>query len=109
MIGIFFFLGALAIPACDATVSTTTAPQPDTTSPATTATSSPSTTSAPQTARTLEVPAHAPPVIDGVLDAGEWHGSTTVTMSDDSSLRWMHTEDVLYVALEAAPWEQSIW
>jgi hypothetical protein len=43
-----------------------------------------------------------PPVIDGVLDAGEWHGSTTVTMSDDSSLHWMHTEDVLYVALEGS-------
>lgn len=94
-----FLLGALAIPACDATVSTTTAPT--TTAPTTTAASFSSTTSAPETAGTLEVRTHAPPVIDGVLDAGEWHGSTTVTMSDDSSLHWMHTGDVLFVALES--------
>ena len=49
----------------------------------------------------LSVPAHQPPAVDGILDAGEWAGSTTVTMSDDSSLHWMHDGRTLYVALES--------
>ena len=48
------------------------------------------------------MPTHMPPVIDGVLDAGEWDGSATVTMSDGSTLHWMHDENVLYVALESS-------
>lgn len=102
MISIFLLLGVLTLTACDATESTTSSPPPDTTSPTTTVAPSPSTTPAPDTVRTLEVPAHTPPVIDGILGAGEWDGSTTVTMSDDSSLHWMHSDDVLYVALESS-------
>jgi len=40
-------------------------------------------------------------VIDGVLNVGEWEGSATVTMSDGSSLHWVHTDGVLYMALES--------
>jgi hypothetical protein len=90
------------IGACD-TAETTTSTLPSiTAATATTEASPPSTTSTAEPTRTLAVPAHQPPVIDGVLDTDEWHGSTTVTMSDLSSLHWMHTEDVLYVALEGS-------
>ncbi len=102
MTGILFVLGTLALPACDATQSTTSAPPRDTTPSTTITTMVPATTLAPDTGTSLEVPSHAPPVIDGVLDAGEWDGSTTVTMSDGSSLHWMHSNDVLYVALESS-------
>ncbi len=101
MIWIFFLLGVLTLAACGATESTTSAPPPDATTSTTTTTTVPTTTSSPDTGRSLEVPTHAPPVIDGVLDAGEWDGSITVTMSDDSSLHWMHSDHVLYVALES--------
>ncbi len=98
----FLLLGALALPACDATESTTSTPPRDTTSSTTTTTTASTTTSSPDTGRSLEVPTHAPPLIDGILDAGEWDGSITVTMSDDSTLYWMHNDDALYVALESS-------
>ena len=101
-IQIFILLFALASGACDSTGSTTSAPPPETTTSTTTTVPPPSTTTAPGTGRVLEVPAQAPPVIDGVLGAGEWDGSVTVAMSDDSSLHWMHEDGVLYVALESA-------
>ncbi len=99
----FILLFALAIGACDSTGSTTSAPLPETTTSTTTTTTVPasSTTTVPDIGRTLAAPAQAPPVIDGVLGAGEWDGSVTVAMSDGSSLRWMHKDDVLHVALES--------
>ncbi|MEA2023751.1 MAG: hypothetical protein U9N79_05590 [Actinomycetota bacterium] len=97
----FFLLGVLVLFACDTSESTTAAPPPDTISSTTTAAPSPSTTLASDTERTLEVPTHAAPVIDGILDAGEWDGSTTLRMSDNSLLRWMHADTTLYVSLES--------
>jgi len=117
---IFVLLFVLAIGACDSTESATSAPSPEATTATTTTTTVPasstttattttttatvpasSTTTPPDDHRTLAVPAQAHPVVDGVLDAGEWDGSTTVTMTDASSVHWMYEDDVIYVALES--------
>lgn len=101
MVSILSVVGTLGISACAATESTTSAPPPGTSSSTTTVARSASTTPAHATERTLEVPSHTPPIIDGVLDADEWAGSATVTMTDGSSLHWMHDENTLYMALES--------
>ena len=94
-------LGSLMISACDASEPTTIPPTPTTTLAATTQAPPRSTTSTTTDGRTLAVPAHQPPTIDGVLTADEWAGSVTVTMTDDSVLHWMHDENTLYMALES--------
>ncbi|MEN8113668.1 MAG: hypothetical protein ABFS21_04720 [Actinomycetota bacterium] len=99
-IGAAFLLLVSPLAACN-DPEAVTPPPPETTAPATTAAPTTSTTAAPAPARSLAVPAHAPPAIDGILDAGEWDGSATVTMTDGSALHWMHDQDVLFVALES--------
>ena len=96
MIPVIFLLGTVAFAACSTTELTTTTAPPKSTTPST------STSLAPNPGRTLEIPVHVPPKIDGILEAGEWDGSTVVTMTDDSSLHWMHADDVLYMAVESS-------
>lgn len=80
---------------------TTTTTPPTEASPTTTETLPSSTTAASVTVRTLTVPGLQAPVIDGVVGTNEWTGSTTVKMSDDSVLHWMHDGSVLYMALDS--------
>jgi len=50
--------------------------------------------------RVLSVASGEAPTIDGVMEAGEWDGATSTVMTDGSPLRWMHSDEALYVALE---------
>jgi len=71
-----------------ATSATTTAP------PATTHPSDPN--------RTLWVPRHRAPTIDGVIEHGEWDGATVALMTDGSPMLWMHDGEALYAALDGS-------
>lgn len=89
--------------ATSTTAPTTTSTAPATTGATTTTTTTttlPSTTTAPPSPdRTLPVPEHAAPAIDGVIVDGEWDGATETTLTDGSSLVLMRSNETLYVAL----------
>lgn len=94
-----------AAPAAETGSAETTATAPSTTEspPGTTATTAATTsTSTPPSSPLLEllVPASAPPVIDGILDEGEWADAAGELMSDGATVRWMHAEETLHVAVE---------
>jgi len=75
-----------------ATTTTTTESTTTTTLPAST------TTASPFPDRTLPIPDHAAPTIDGVITDGEWDGATETAMTDGSTLYWMRSSETLYVA-----------
>lgn len=104
LIRIAVLLGTLALASCSTSDPTESALPPETTSSTTTTTPPqlPPTSAATDTGNTLHVPASAHPDIDGVLKTSEWEDSTTVTMTDGSSLHWLHNGNVLYVALESS-------
>ena len=63
-------------------------------------TSAETTTTVAPAGRVLSIPSGGVPTIDGVMEGGEWDGATSTMMTDGSPLRWMHSGETLYVALE---------
>lgn len=101
--------GVVSTTAAAPATTTTTVVTSSTTSPTTTATTTTTTTTAPAptttepaviSERSVTVPAAAAPVIDGVINPGEWDGATTVAMSNDDTVYWQHTDASLYVAID---------
>jgi hypothetical protein len=83
---------------------TAVAPSPAATSGLASATSPAETEVAPSAADglTIQVPAVAPPSLDGVLGLDEWAGAYQDELSDGGELYLMHDGDYLYLGLRAS-------